>query len=175
VQVRRRRGLHLITKWNATARMQEVLEGAGALAFVADQNAGDKGLFVPFFNRLASTYKSIGLLAITHRVPIVCGYAHRLSPGYRFEIGVTDLIEPEDWSGQPDPLYYVTARYMRAIEKMVRRRPEQYLWSHRRWKSRPRFECMKQPMTSALRERLEALPWMDDATLERMQQPFDSP
>ena len=174
VNIRRRRGLHLITKWDATDRMQRVLDEGGALAFIADQNAGDKGLFVPFFGRLASTYKSIGLLAMTTGVPIVCGYAQRRSPGYRFELGVEEIIRPEDWVDRADPLYYVTARFMRAIEQTVRRCPEQYLWSHRRWRSRPRFEREGKPMPATLRRKLKALPWIDDAAIEQLTVPLDT-
>jgi len=172
VRIRRRRGLHLITKWDATDRMRQVLGAGGALAFIADQNAGDKGLFVPFFGRLASTYKSIGLLAMTMEVPIVCGYAHRRPPGYRFELGVEDVIRPQDWAGRNDALYYVTARYMNAIEQSVRRCPEQYLWSHRRWRSRPRFERDRKPMPGSLRRKLESLPWMDAKAIERLNEPL---
>jgi KDO2-lipid IV(A) lauroyltransferase len=170
--IRRRRGLGIITKWNATDRMLEVLRGGGALGFIADQNAGDKGIFVPFFGKLASTYKSIGLLAIDQNVPILCGYARRIGPGYRYEMGNMDVIRPEDWAGRRDPLYYVTARYMRAIENMVRLGPEQYLWMHRRWKSRPRHEREGKPMPDNLRRNLEELPWMDRETMERLQIPL---
>jgi KDO2-lipid IV(A) lauroyltransferase len=171
--IRERRGMRIITKWDATDRMLAVLNRGGTLGFIADQNAGDKGLFVPFFGKLASTYKSIGLLAMNRNIPVVCGYAHRIGPGFRYELGVADIIYPEDWQGQPDPLYYVTARYCRALETMVRMRPEQYLWMHRRWKSRPRHEREGKPMPSALRRRLEQLPWMDQAQLEQLHQPLE--
>lgn len=168
--IRERRGMRIITKWDATERMIKVLDRGGALAFIADQNAGYKGLFVPFFGRLASTYKSIGLLAMSQQVPIVCGYAHRIGAGFRFELGTTDIIYPDDWADQPDPLYYITARYSRAIETMVRMNPEQYLWMHRRWKSRPRFERQGKPMPRALRHSLEQLPWMDTQTVAALAQ-----
>src|SRR5690606_19753661 len=109
--IRERKGMRIITKWDATERMLQVLEAGGALGFIADQNAGDKGLFVPFFGRLASTYKSIGLLAMNRQVPVVCGYAHRIGPGFRYELGVVDVIRPEEWESQRDPLFYITARY----------------------------------------------------------------
>lgn len=167
--IRQQKGLRVITKWDATQQMIDVLNSGGALGFIADQNAGTKGLFVPFFGRLASTYKSVGLLALSQKVPLVCGYARRLRHlGYRFEFGMTDIIYPEDWENQPDPLYYVTARYMRAIESMIRICPEQYLWMHRRWKSRPRHELQGKPLPKALRRQLENLPWMDQATLDRL-------
>ncbi len=143
-----------------------------SVAFVADQNAGQRGLQVPFFGRLASSYKSIGLMAIQHRARIIVGCAQRqtaapeqrVSMKYRIEI--EDRIDPEDWEGQPDPLFYITARYRRAIEQSVRRVPEQYLWMHRIWKSRPRHERLDKPFPGALRAKLEALPWMTQSELD---------
>ena len=82
-----------------------------------------------------------------------------------------DIIRPEDWANQPDPLFYVTARYRRAIETMVRRAPEQYLWMHRIWKSRPRHERDGKPVPRALAEKIRSLPWLSeneaDAIIER--------
>ena len=171
---RQRRGMQIITKWGATQRMLNVLDGGGNLGFVADQNAGDKGLFVPFFGKLASTYKSIGLLAMERRIAIVCGYAHRLDGRFQYELGTTDIIYPDDWQRQPDPLYYITARYMRAIELMITRQPDQYLWMHRRWKSRPRFERAGKPMPAGLRKNIEQLPWMNESLFERIVTPASS-
>ncbi|MFW6031941.1 MAG: lysophospholipid acyltransferase family protein [Phycisphaeraceae bacterium] len=173
--IREARGMRIITKWDATQRMIEVLEGGGALGFIADQNAGDKGMFVPFFGKLASTYKSIGLLAMNLEVPVVCGYAHRLGRRYAYEVGSADVIRPEEWADQPDPLFYITARYIRAIETMIRMRPEQYLWMHRRWKSRPRHERQGKPIPRTLRRRLESLPWMDETQLEQLEAARDKP
>ena len=175
MSIREKRGMRIITKFDATERMVDVLDRGGALGFIADQNAGDKGLFVPFFNRLASCYKSIGLLAMNKRVPIVCGCAHRLAPDLSFEVYVPDVIRPDEWEGQPDPLLYITARYSRALELMVRRRPEQYLWSHRRWKSRPRFERQNKPMPEATRQSLLQLPWIAAPDLAELAKPLPQP
>jgi len=171
LDVRQRHGMRIITKWDATDRMLQTLNAGGALGFIADQNAGDKGVFVPFFGRLASTYKSIGLLAIRRNVPIVCGFAQRVSLRYQYVLGATDVIYPEDWKDRRDPLYYVTARYVRAIEQMVRQSPEQYLWSHRRWKSRPRHERLGRRMPASLRQNLRDLPWIGDQELEQLMAP----
>ncbi len=170
--VRERRGMQIITKWDASDKMVEVLSGGGMLGFIADQNAGDKGMFVPFFGRLASTYKSIGLLAISQRVPVLCGYAHRMGNRFEYEMGVMDIIRPEEWEAQRDPLFYVTARYMLAIENMIRLRPEQYLWMHRRWKSRPKYERDGKPMPESVKRGLGELPWMTPALMESLCQPF---
>jgi len=134
---RQKRGLQLLYKKGATRSAEDILNEGGMLCFIADQNAGHKGLFVDFFGRAASTYKSIGLLAIRHRVPIIIGYARRTSRRFEYEIGVQRIIRPPEWQGRDDELTWITQEYTRAIEDFVRKAPEQYLWIHRRWKSRP--------------------------------------
>lgn len=138
--VREKRGQIILSKRGVTATAQDILQNRGVLGFIADQDAGPKGLFVPFFGRLASTYKSIGLLAMQHQVPVIIGYARRRGDLFDFDIGVTDIIYPEDWQSQSEPLRYITQRYTRGIETFVREDPTQYLWIHRRWKHRPKHE-----------------------------------
>jgi KDO2-lipid IV(A) lauroyltransferase len=164
--IREARGMRIVTKWGASTVLQDVLRGGGRIGFIADQNAGDDGLFVPFFNHLASSYKSIGLLAMRYRVPIAAGWARRVPGRFEYELSVTDTFGPEDWSGQPDPLFYITARFNRAIERMICESPEQYLWMHRRWKSRPRHEREGRPVPPRLIEKLQSLPWMTPHDLE---------
>jgi len=48
-----------------------------------------------------------------------------------------DRIDPADYPRSLDGALAITARYTAAIEKTVRLAPEQYLWVHRRWKTRP--------------------------------------
>lgn len=137
---RERSGLRLLYKKGATQSAEDVIESRGALCFIADQNAGSKGLFVEFFNRKASTYKSIGLLAMDLEVPIICGCARRIAEGFRYEICVDRIIRPEEWREKEDPLRWITQEYSKAMEDAIRVAPEQYLWIHRRWKSRPKEE-----------------------------------
>ncbi len=174
---RGRSGLVLVDKFGAGEDLPAILGTGGVPGFVADQNAGDRGLFVPFFGRLASAYKSIGLLAMSTGASVVCGMARRLcghaaedGTGKRYRIDVGEVIEPGDWAGQPDPLFYITARYRRAIEGLVRSAPEQYLWMHRYWKSRPRHERLGREFPGALREKLLALPWMTGEELARIEE-----
>jgi KDO2-lipid IV(A) lauroyltransferase len=138
--VREKLGQRLIVKKGATEDVMEEMERHGTVAFVADQNAGTKGMFVDFFGRKASTYKSIGLVAMQYNVPVVVGYARRVNDQFKFVAGVQDVIYPEDWKDQPDPLRYITQRYTRAIEDFIRLDPGQYWWVHRRWKTRPKGE-----------------------------------
>ncbi|MDM8004758.1 MAG: lysophospholipid acyltransferase family protein [Phycisphaerae bacterium] len=138
--IRARRGLQLLYKKGASQSAGDVLESGGLLGFIADQNAGRKGEFVDFFGQKASTYKSIGLLAVQHNVPILVGYARRLSDNFEYEVGCNRIIEPHEWADKPDQLHWITQEYTSAIEQFIRQAPEQYLWIHRRWKTRPKDE-----------------------------------
>lgn len=199
---RSRRGLSLVDKFGAAHKLPPIIERGDPVGFIADQNAGDRGLFVPFFDRLASAYKTIGVMAMRYHASIICGHAVRLTTSksmrdaeraggvpprgdvsnaavgqresdydaqaFRYRVDIIDVIEPEDWADQPDPLFYITARYRRAIEQMVRHAPEQYLWMHRYWKSRPRHELDNRAFPDRLREKIAALPWMDEASVQRV-------
>jgi KDO2-lipid IV(A) lauroyltransferase len=172
--IRRSRGMNVIEKWdNADVKIVKALQNREAVGFIADQNGGERGVFVPFFGRLASTPKTVGLLAMNMNVPVVCGYARRIEQhGLKYEIAPTAIIRPEDWADRSDPLFYITARYVSEIEKMVRKHPDDYMWAHRRWRSRPRFERQGKPMPDSFRRKLRELPWVDEALLAQLEKPL---
>ncbi len=135
---RERTGQKMIAKKGGYDEMLEVLRTGGVLSFLADQDAGERGMFVDFFGRPASTHKAIALMAIEHHAPVVVGYARRIGPGFRYEVGCTELFEPEEWTGTADDARLLTQRYTSALEAIIRKDPEQYLWLHRRWKHQPK-------------------------------------
>jgi KDO2-lipid IV(A) lauroyltransferase len=142
---REKTGQKLIPKKGGYDQMLEVLNSGGLLGFVADQDAGERGMFVEFFGRPASTHKAIALLAIEHKAPVVVGYARRIGPGFRYEVGCDAIIEAEQWSGTADDARLLTQRYTTALEDIIRRAPEQYLWLHRRWKHQPKAKVKRPP------------------------------
>ena len=168
LKIRQKHGLQIVTKWGGVPILQNLINQKTSVGFIADQNAGHRGMFVPFFGRLASTYKSIGLFAMRYNIPIAAVHAKRIGSEFKYEVSTIDFIEPDDWKDQEDPLYYITARYNKAIEQMIIDAPEQYLWLHRRWKSRPAFEENGKDMPKKMIRQLENLPWMTDKELTRI-------
>lgn len=137
VATRERGGLSLVFKKGAAAVADSCVASGGTVCFIADQDAGRKGVFSDFFGRPASWYKSIALLAIHRRVPIIAGYAARTRAGFQYVFRVERIIRPEEWESQPDPVAWITREYAAAFERSIRAHPEQYLWVHRRWKTQP--------------------------------------
>ncbi|HUG94299.1 MAG TPA: lysophospholipid acyltransferase family protein [Planctomycetaceae bacterium] len=139
---RRHTGHRLISKKGGGGELITAMDRRAAVAMLCDQDAGSRGLFVPFFGREASTFKSIALLALEYRAVVVVGYVRRLPDDFencrwvRFEMGCEEVLDPDDLAGR-DPVRELTLRYTQALERMVRLAPEQYFWVHRRWKSQP--------------------------------------
>jgi len=138
--VREKRGMTILGKRGATESLDDLLVNKAAVSFIADQDAGRKGVFVDFFGRPASTYKSIALMAMAHGSPVIVGYGRRLDEEYHFEIGIQRIIHPHEWADKDEPMRWITQEYTTALEQVIRTAPEQYLWVHRRWKHRPKGE-----------------------------------
>jgi KDO2-lipid IV(A) lauroyltransferase len=127
-----------------------VLAARGVLATLGDQDAGERGPFVDFFGRPASTHKSIALLALEHGVPMLVIGTMRTQPGeippegpgvgtpLHYEVVMEDLLLPEDFAGQANAVRVITQRFTAGLERIIRRAPEQYFWLHRRWKHQPK-------------------------------------
>jgi KDO2-lipid IV(A) lauroyltransferase len=135
---RERTGQLMVPKTGGYDQMVEVLRENRALTFLADQDAGQRGMFVEFFGRPASTHKAIALLAIEHQAPVAIGVARRIGPGFRYEIRCEDVIDPASLPGTADDARLLTERFTSALERLIRQDPTQYLWLHRRWKHQPK-------------------------------------
>jgi len=134
---REKTGQKLLAKHGDFEKMQSVLDSGGVMATLADQDAGQRGVFVDFFGRPASTHKAVALLALQHGVPLVVVGARKVGDPMRYQLLVEDFILPEEYESRPDAVHAVTQRFTTALEKIVRQAPEQYFWLHRRWKHRP--------------------------------------
>jgi KDO2-lipid IV(A) lauroyltransferase len=131
-RLRDRLGIEPVYMKEAARRLPAALAEGKLVALVADQDAGTRGVFVPFLGRPASTFRGPARLALRHDVPLVFGALVRDGDGYRPVVSPIDLP-----SGGPAPERELTRRWVARFEEEIRRRPGQYFWFHRRWKTRP--------------------------------------
>lgn len=141
--MRERTGQKLLAKHGDFANIEMLLAQGGMIATLGDQDAGERGLFVDFFGRPASTHKAIALLALEHNVPMLVIGTPKLDGLYR--IWAYDAIYPEDYRDSADPVRAITERFTTGLEAMIREAPEQYFWVHRRWKHQPQERKRKKP------------------------------
>jgi len=130
-------GQRVLAKKGDFDQITDLMQSGGIVATLADQDAGQRGLFVDFFNRPASTHKAIALMSIEYDVPLLVVGAVRVASPMRYDVIIEEVIEPSEYAGRPDAVKAITQRYTSAIERLIRRHPEQYFWLHRRWKHQP--------------------------------------
>jgi KDO2-lipid IV(A) lauroyltransferase len=127
---------------NESARaMLKILKEAGTVGILADQNTmPDEAVFVDFFGKMASTTTGIARVALHTDAAVVPGYAvwdaslgkYRL----RFEPPV-ELIRTGDTERDVSEN---TQKFTKVLEEIIRKYPEQWVWLHGRWNTRPKGE-----------------------------------
>lgn len=132
---REKTGQQLLAKKGDFERIDGVLRNGGILCTLGDQDAGQRGLYVDFFGRPASTHKAIALLAMEHRANVLVATARKVAEPMRYAIEVGDAITPDE--ADQLSVRSLTQRLTTALERLVRLDPRQYFWLHRRWKHQP--------------------------------------
>src|SRR3989440_12618773 len=133
-KLRGRAGVELFDRNEGFQKAIELLRGGGAIGILSDQHAGDQGLWVPFFGKLASTTSLPALLAKRTGAAVIGTAAYTEAPG-RWRMEFTERI---DKGG--DSVEAITANANELIEKQTRVAPEDGFWLHNRWKTpRPNF------------------------------------
>ncbi len=141
-QLRRKSGIRMID-FTDVFKLVKAVKSNKFVAMLADQDAGRKGIFVDFFGRSASTTRAPAWLSLVTGSPLICGFIIR--------DGIDDyqiVIEEPVYDGNLcarkidiDLLRQLTQAYTRLIETYIRKHPDHWLWSHRRWKTQPRSEA----------------------------------
>lgn len=131
--IRARSGCELVPIERAPTRLPEILAAGGTIALVADHHAERRGLPGTFLGLPTCVPKTVGLLAWRYDADVVVAGIRRTQKPFHFEIDVIEVFKSEQWATQPDPVSYITARYLRGLEQLIRRDPTQYLWAQTRW------------------------------------------
>jgi KDO2-lipid IV(A) lauroyltransferase len=113
----------------SSARMLRALRRNRVLGMLIDQDTSVQSVFVPFFGKLAHTPVGAASLASRTGASIVVGSMRRRSDG-------THVLEMEPFAPADDDLAS-TAALTLALERRIRRHPSQWVWFHKRWKTRP--------------------------------------
>jgi KDO2-lipid IV(A) lauroyltransferase len=107
------------------------MQNGGSCAFLVDQKMND-GIAVPFFGRPAMTAPAVARLALRFDCPIIPVHVERLQ-GAHFRFTVLAPIDARATGDTAADVLEIMTRVNALVEDWVRRRPEQWLWLHRRW------------------------------------------
>ena len=124
---------------NQSARsILKILGDGGTLGILADLNTTlDEGVFVDFFGIPACTTSGIARLALHTGAAVVPGYIYWDAALRKYRLRFDPALELARTGDAARDIQENTARFARVIEGYARRFPDQWLWVHKRWKTRP--------------------------------------
>jgi KDO2-lipid IV(A) lauroyltransferase len=134
--LRERGGNRVIKKRDALASILKVLRQGDTVGMLIDQHIDEEqGVIVPFFGRPASTVAAPALLAIRSGAAVLPAVILREGRA-RYRVRIAEEVPLVRTADLKTDLAVNTARFTAALERLIRERPEQWFWVHRRWKTR---------------------------------------
>ena len=130
-------GTRMVSRGEGVKAILRAMEGGHALQLSPDMDLGPKdAVFVPFFGVQAATVTVLSRMARLLKVRIVPLVVRQLPGGMGYVLRVYPA-----WENYPGASVEEDTRTMNAfLEERIREMPEQYLWTHRRFKTRPAGE-----------------------------------
>ena len=140
-------GGNLPIEKNQSARaVLKVLSSGGTVGILADHNTLlGESVFVDFFGIPASTTAGLARFALHTDAAVVPGFLHWDPALRKYRLCFEPAIELIRSGDDAADIRENTQRFTRVIENYVRRYPDQWLWLHRRWKTRPPGESTDYP------------------------------
>lgn len=127
---------------NESARaVLKALHGGGVVGILADQNTlPEEGVFVDFFGKTACTTTGIARLALHTGAAVVPGYAFWDATDKKYKLRFEPAAEVVDTGDSERDVFDNTQRFAKIMEEIIRKFPDQWVWVHARWKTRPKGE-----------------------------------
>ncbi|MDQ6809128.1 MAG: lipopolysaccharide heptosyltransferase II [Verrucomicrobiota bacterium] len=126
---RGRAGVQLFDRSAGYGKVVELLRKRGGVGVLSDQHAGDRGLWTPFFGRLASTSTLPALLTKRTGASMLSAALYTVGPG-KWRITFTPRFDSPE-----DTIESLTAKANDVMEEQIRNSPEDWFWVHNRWKT----------------------------------------
>jgi KDO2-lipid IV(A) lauroyltransferase len=135
---RERAGVKILRKHAAARAVLKELRQGNLVGIPFDQNAKrSEAIFVPFFSEIAATSSGLARLVAHSGAPVVPAFIVRQPDQRSHRIEIFDEIPIQCSADSGADIAENTRRFVKAIEDVVRRYPEQFLWTHRRYRTRP--------------------------------------
>src|SRR5262245_33624323 len=130
-------GLEVLPKRGSLDQLLDKLAQGHAVAFVMDQHAaGRDGVRVDFFGHPAGTFRSLAIVALATGAPVVPVSSWR-EPNGRHVLRFEEALPTIHHDDPNQAIRLNTRAYNEVLEQLILRHPEQWFWTHRRWKDAP--------------------------------------
>lgn len=131
--IRSTRGYKTIYKDVAPIGVMRALKRKGVVAILADQHAGDQGVYTPFFYREVSTPKGPAVFALKAQCPLYTVFCVR-QPNGRYVCTFEEISLPNTGNMEKD-IEIIMTEYNKILQRYVEKYPSHWFWFHRRWKT----------------------------------------
>ncbi len=121
----------------APSFLAQAIRRGEAVVLLADQNQRKHGVFVSFFGVPAATTPTPALLSLRTGAPVVAACLVREGAPFAFRAYFAPPIYPRAEEPLDAEIRRITQTFTTTLENWIRRYPDQWLWSHRRWRTRP--------------------------------------
>jgi KDO2-lipid IV(A) lauroyltransferase len=137
-KTRTRFGNLSIDKRAAARPMMRVLRQGGIVGILIDLNTQQhEGVFVDFFGIPASTTTSLAKLALRTEAAVIPLCMPWLEQRQRFLMRIDPPLDITRTGNEDEDVHRLTSLFTSVIENYVRLYPDQWLWIHKRWNTRP--------------------------------------
>jgi len=134
--VRASKGVDVIYRDESPKKLLRLLKQNKLIGILGDQDMDSvDGIFVDFFGKPAYTPKAPVAFSLASGAPLIPCLVIR--EGSRHRLVIEDPMEMEEKSTKDETIRFNTERWSRLIESYVKKYPEQWVWMHRRWKTKP--------------------------------------
>jgi len=108
------------------------------VGILSDHNTSlEEGIFVDFFGIPASTTSGLARIALRTDAAVVPGFLSWDESRRKYRLRFEPAVELSRTGDEEADVRENTQRFTRVIEDFVRAHPDQWLWAHKRWKTRP--------------------------------------
>lgn len=128
-------GQKIWTKQGALTNILRTIRKKESIGILVDQDAGNDGVRIPFLGRPASTITAIADLAIRTGAPIVPSAIQRTERPLHFRANIGEFIIPDRNADPASERLRILTLLNQELSKIIEDAPEQWLWTHRRWKT----------------------------------------
>jgi Kdo2-lipid IVA lauroyltransferase/acyltransferase len=137
-RMRTRAGTRTLRKHGAARAVLRTVAEKGLMVLPLDQNAsGRTGVFVDFFGVAASTNAGFARIALRADVPVYPAFLVRDGTSPRHRIFILPRVPFASMPDREQATREFTQRCTLVLEEMIRRHPDHWLWTHKRWRTRP--------------------------------------
>jgi len=136
--LRRRFGMRIVYQDEGIKPVLAALRRGDVIGMLVDQDIkAAAGVYVRFFGKEAYTPSAPSALSVATGAPILPAAIIRVGANKHRIIFEEPIFPPADVTDKVAARLQLTQKWTTALERIIRRYPQQWVWFHRRWKTRP--------------------------------------